>query len=424
MTLPLPIPNSHLTLMACLRSAFHGAPADQALRQTDWAALLKQAREHGIDTFLFPWLVDQIPDLFSAQAAVPADSAPAVWRSLFLNALTQSVLRRYQLAELFADFARAKLDMVPLKGAWLCETVYDDPAQRTMSDLDLLIRKEDRDASHAQFLARGYYVKQNTLQNPFSRDQSYYHSSHPKTVELHWDFSSQMINVVPPPDLAAIWKCTTPSTCCGQPVRLLALEDFVAHLAHHLLGHLFALPLRAYLDLALLLKRFGDRLSAEQLDAASARWKTGAGVPFLLRFTSDLFAFPLSPTLETYTGQAEQTRLRQACHALFNLPPAQARAGETTLLQYRDASVPDRLRLVLRRIFMPRDFLMLFYPCARHACGMPFAWLLRARDLYRRKSDTLKSMFKDGSADAQLLADAQTRGELVRWLLAKKDGPA
>lgn len=424
MTRPLPIPNSHQALTACLRGAFHGSPAGQALKQTDWAALLKQAREHGVDTFLFPWLAQQFPELFSSHAPVPEDSAPAVWRSLFLHALSQSALRRNQMAELFADFARAKLDMIPLKGAWLCESVYDDPAQRTMSDLDLLVRQDDREAGHALFLARGYYVKQNTLKNPFARDQTYYHASHPQIVELHWDFSSQMTNVVPSPDLAAIWKCTAPSTCCGQPVRLLSLEDVVAHLANHLLGHLFALPLRAYLDLALLLKKFGNRLSAEQLDAASARWKTGAGVPFLLRFTSALFEFPLPPTLGAYAGQAEQTRLSQACHVLFNLPPALARAGESTLLQFRGASAPGRLRLVLRRIFMPRDFLMLFYPCARHTYGMPLAWLLRDRDLYRRRSAMLTSMLKDESAEPQWLADAKTREELVRWLLAKTDGPA
>jgi hypothetical protein len=419
-----PIPETHLALITCLRCALHDAPADPSLRQADWAGLLRQAQEHGVHTFLYPWLAKRLPDLFPSKTPESVDAAPAAWRQLFLLALTHTVQRQRQLAELFSAFNRAKLDVVPLKGAWLCQTVYDDPAQRTMSDIDLLVREEERDACHAVFLSCGYTVKKASLHNAFARDQSYYHANCPWAIELHWHFASEMTHVVPPPDLADIWANTLPSTCCGQPVRQLALEDCVALLTYHLLNHLFALPLRAYLDLALLLKAFGDRLSPERLAAASARWKTRHSTQFLLRLTADLFAFPLSPALDAYAGATAATRLAQASQALFNLPAARAREGELTLLQYKNASLLNRLRLIANRIFMPQAFLMLHYPCARHRAGLPLAWLLRGTFLIRNKSSKIKSMFDKGSADAQLLADAENRESLVRWLLTETDEPA
>jgi hypothetical protein len=45
---------------------------------------------------------------------------------------------------------------MPLKGAWLSETVYDDPARRSMSDLDVLVQKRELDAAMPRLLVLGY----------------------------------------------------------------------------------------------------------------------------------------------------------------------------------------------------------------------------------------------------------------------------
>jgi hypothetical protein len=60
----------------------------------------------------------------------------------------QTLERQRELASLLAMFADAKMEVAPLKGAWLSEHVYDDPAQRSMSDLDLLVRKQDVQKCH------------------------------------------------------------------------------------------------------------------------------------------------------------------------------------------------------------------------------------------------------------------------------------
>lgn len=424
MTVPLPIPDSDRDLVDLLRRAVHGSPADPASRQLDWPGLLRRSQEHGVAAFLYPWLAGQMPGLFAPGVPASEESAPAAWRALFLRSLSRSVLRRKQLAQLLGEFEGAGLDVVPLKGAWLSEAVYDDPAQRTMSDLDLLVRREDRDAAHARLLACGYTSGQDTLHNPYSRDQSYRHPSYPYAIELHWDFFSQMSDAVPPPDLAAIWSHTGAASCCGRRVRQLPAEDVVALLAHHLLGHLFALPLRAHLDLALLLKKAGGRLSPQALESASGRWKTGGGAPFLIRFTAGLFDLTLPPELEAWAEDPDPARLAQACQAVFSIPPARARDGEQTWLKLKRASLPGRLRLVASRVFMPQAFLQLRYPCARTRIGLPLAWLLRACDLCRGRPGWTTALLSGGSSGDGRLASAENREALVRWLLSKTDGPA
>ncbi len=409
------IPSAYRTLLAALRGTFSAAPPDIPLDASAWDLVLRQAREQGVDVYLYPWLSASLPHLFSAKAVAPG-SAPAAWRDLFLQALTHTLLRQRQLAGILASLAQAHIDVVVLKGAWLSETVYDDPARRTMSDLDLLIRADDRDACHERMLALGYVVKTFTLHNRYANDQSYVHPAHPKLVELHWHVASEMNGDAPVPDIASVWQNTSPATCCGHPVRAFTPADLLAHQVQHMLNHLLATPLRVYVDIALIVRKFGDALTPSALEAAGARWRTGRAIPFALRLAGDLLDVPLPPALCAYAPELDAARRAQALQAVLDLPTALARGGETTLLRFKASSPLERLRLVLSRIFMPQAFLVMRYPYARHACALPVAWFQRACDLRRQHRAKMKAMLTPGTAEEHRLRIAATRAELTDWL--------
>lgn len=418
MNSPHAIPPEYRTLIACLRGAVNGTPPDKDLASADWPVVFRQAQEQGVDTYLYPWLAKYAPDLFSNRATVAADSTPAVWRSRFFMALPFSTRRKNQLTALLAACANAHIDVIPLKGAWLSEAVYGDPAQRSMSDLDLLVRAEDRDACHALFLSLGYSAKADVLHSAFASDQTYRHPGYPLCVELHWHVEPERVNGTPLPDIAAIWENTSEALFHGYPVRLLAPADQVSHLTQHILHHLFAMPLRGYLDIALYLQTFGARLTGEALEASAGRWKTGRATPFVLRLVADLFALPLPETLRPYCPTADTERLAQAFAVIFDLPTVRERDGETTLLRFKRASAAGRVRLVLSRIFIPRAQLLLHYPCARHTCLLPYAWLCRARDLRQKNSHKVRALLSPGAEAAYTLENTERRADLVNWLLS------
>lgn len=417
MNTPPAIPPAYRTLIACLRSSVNRLPPDTDLTSADWPTVFRQAREQGVSTYLYPWLTAHIPSLFSLHAAADAGSTPAAWRTDFFAALPRSTQRKHQFAELLAACAAAHIDVIPLKGAWLSETVYDDPAQRTMSDLDLLIRAEDLDTCHALFLSLGYAANLDTLHSTYACDQSYRHPSHPLCVELHWHVESGMSAGAPVPDIAAIWEHTSPALFHGHPVRLFSPADQVSHLTQHILHHLFAMPLRGYLDIALYLQKYGHLLTGDALKASASRWKTGYATPFILRLVTDLFALPLPAALRPFCPDGDTHRLAQAFEALFDLPAVQTRNGETTFLRFKRASAFGRLRLVLSRIFMPRAFLMIYYPSARHLYGLPYAWARRVCALHRRNSHTIHALLLPGTQIEHPLANAERRTDLVKWLL-------
>ncbi len=413
--LPLSIPPGHRALIVCVRDALHDRPPRAGAAEPAWSLLDRTAREQGVDAFLFPWLAAHYPAHFAASAARP-DSAPGAWRARILRDLPRVALRQRQLADLAAGFARAGLDLMLLKGAWLAETAYADPALRSMSDIDILVRSGQRDCGHAVMLQLGYTAAADTLHSRFAYDQLYRHPWHPYGVEMHWAVSSEQEADSPQADMEAVWRHAVSARLYGHPLRALSVPDQLAHLAHHMLHHLFAVPLRAYLDIALLINTQGDTLSPEAIEAAGARWQTGSAIPFILRFTSELLDLPLPSALADAAPPLAAPWHDAALHALAHLPAATQRGAESTLLSYRQAGLAGRARLVLSRVLMPRAFLAERYPCARTLAGMPWAWICRARDLRRTHRATIDALNTDASPEQQRLDTAAVRRALARHL--------
>ncbi len=416
----LSLPPEYRTLIACVRDALHDRPPPVDMAEPQWPLLDRTAREQGVDIFLFPWLAAHYPENFSLSSAHP-DSVPGAWRSRALRELQRTALRQRQLAALATGFAHAGLDLAVLKGAWLAESVYANPALRSMSDIDVLIRTGQRDSSHAVMLQLGYAAAANTLHSRFAYDQLYRHPQYAYAVEMHWAVSSEQETDSPEADMAAIWHQAEPARLCGLPCFALSAPDQLAHLAHHMLHHLFAVPLRAYLDVALFVRAQGGTLTSKALAAAGVRWQTGAAIPFVLRFTAELFDLPLPSAWANDVPKIDATWRDAALHALAHLPRAAERGAESTLLSYRHASSAGRARLALSRVFMPRAFLAQHYPCARVLAGMPWAWICRARDLHRTHRATLAALNTDASPEQRRLDTAAVRAALAHHLRQTPD---
>lgn len=417
MTDALPIPAEYVDLFSLLRCAVHKRPPDVDLSSFNWSSVLKQARQHGVDTFLYPWLSEHCPRLFSAKAEVAESSAPAAWRALFLKSVSLTVRRQRQLTELLGALARASIPVIPLKGAWLSETVYDDPACRSMSDIDLLLRECDLELCHTLFISLGYIFDQKILQNPFYYEQHYYHPRHPYIIETHWQFTSRREPALLPPDISAIWSRSTEGRLLGQPVRLMSRGDQLAHLAQHVLRHGFAMHLRGYLDIALLMQHVAGRLDANELSTASSCWKIGRGLIFIMAMASDIYAFPrlAKPAAQVDLKQSEKYAL--AFSLLFNLPVASERKSEVNLFHLKQVTPFGRLKLLLNCIFLPPVFLATLYPCARHPCGLPLAWLCRLVDLIKRYHDKIDLSLSPTTTDERTLAHTENRESIIKWLL-------
>ena len=378
MTKQIIIPDEWRILVECLRCAIHNNPPPDTLKNTDWAVLLRQARQHSVEYFLFPWLSKNIPELFCTNATVRQDSAPAAWRTLALEHLRETIIRQQQVADILQRFAEKRIDVVPLKGTWLSEKIYNEPSQRCMVDVDLLVRKQDIGQAHLVLTGMGYSTKRNLRDNKYICDDSYYHPAYKIFIELHWNVASEMIEDTPIPEIEKVWDNTKKGIILEQPIHEFQLEDQLSHLVQHILHHAFALSLRSYIDIALILKTHGSKLSYDRVIKASSYWKTGNATPFVLSLTSSIFGIPVPAQFQNHSSNIDQELLQSTVKVLFELPEATQRSQEHNLLKYSQASATGKIKFITKRIFMPRSFMALKYPFAKHTLLLPAAWILRA----------------------------------------------
>ena len=138
-------------LIRCLRAA----PADGPLRleavdASDWKEIAQRARGLSVAHLLYHRL-----QTLEVTPPVP----PPVWQRLqrfYLESAGFGMRLRHHLSGVLAALGAAGVTPIVLKGAYLAEGVYRNPALRPMNDVDLLVRQADLSAAQRSLLDLGY----------------------------------------------------------------------------------------------------------------------------------------------------------------------------------------------------------------------------------------------------------------------------
>ena len=167
---------------------------------------------------------------------------------------------------------------IVLKGLWLCENIYNNPAMRPGGDIDILVHRTKVDACLALLAEQGigefwpnllkdeYFTKHHLHQQRCSPDLFVW-------FEIHWAFDHPYTLLTV--DYESIFERAQPAQLLGAPVQVLALPDLLLSLAIHLVKHAVYLPslvnradlpriiladgmLMYYLDIAEILKQHNE----------------------------------------------------------------------------------------------------------------------------------------------------------------------
>ncbi len=237
-------------LIECARARPDAASVRQAAAAVaDWDQLLGQAAGHGMAPLLYGHLSQACLDI------VP----PPILDRLHerADAVARTNLRlTAELVRLASLFDRAGIQVVTFKGPALVWSLYESPAQREMSDLDLLVRPSDTLRAIDLLVSAGY-------QEPYRFDLRFSQSGHELplvsaptgvAVDLHW-------SLAPPGfcrglDMEGVWTRLTPVQVAGRAVRTLGNEDLLIFLCVHGAKHAWC-SLHWLADLARLIDRGG-----------------------------------------------------------------------------------------------------------------------------------------------------------------------
>ncbi len=204
----------------------------------DLAAVAPALDDHGVMPLMYLRLRDS-----AAWPRLPGD-AQAALVEMFQAAATRTLLQEAALTNLTASLTAAGVRVALLKGAATGRTVYDSPAERPVSDFDLLAPSDQVEAARAVLVDLGFRelnlpqrgllgerLRRFRAELPFAGTGPQYGGL---LVELHWALLEMpyYIDRIP---MAEVWDGAEPVTgfAAWRPDHAVMLVHAAAHLALH-----------------------------------------------------------------------------------------------------------------------------------------------------------------------------------------------
>jgi hypothetical protein len=199
----------------------------------EWMTVLDLATEENV----LPW----VTSCLRAQTDYDAPQIDTRLRAIEREARISAFVWSETLRSTLAEFHRCGIPVISLKGPWLAQRLYGDPALRLYSDLDLLVRRADFIRAGEPLSALGFSAaaRRDDYARTWSRDSI--------TLELHDDVENPLAFNF---GIERAWDRAQLAEFNGVPARLLAPSDELRFLCLHGARHRFE-RLSHVLDLVL-----------------------------------------------------------------------------------------------------------------------------------------------------------------------------
>lgn len=216
--------------------------------QGDWKSLIHLAHIHSV-TGILGYMVMKYPDETNAQAA-------GIMRQQCLQTIAVQANRTERMRQLIRRMEERQIDHLMFKG-YILKDYYPVPELRTYGDIDFLIRTADRKKSDALMMELGFERK-----TDWEPVYSYYKGM--EYYEIHTDVME--VDASDRADYRGyfghVWEHAHATD--GHTWELEPEYHFLyllTHIAKHISGS--GAGIRMYLDIAVFIKHFEDRLDWE-----------------------------------------------------------------------------------------------------------------------------------------------------------------
>ena len=207
-----------------------------------WPFILAESRKEGVACLLYH-------NLSQFKNKIPPDILSRLEETYCTNAY-RNVKIYDAIASVLSLIHKEGLKMIPLKGLFLAEKVYNDIGLRAIiSDIDLLVKKEDLPSIERLLENLGYSMRVHKKLLYLAMKKSYMNSVEflkPETnlpnLHVHW----HILNISLPTylyskkiDMSAFWKSAQPTKIADASAWQFAWHHLIMHLSEHALKHSF-----------------------------------------------------------------------------------------------------------------------------------------------------------------------------------------
>lgn len=266
---------SELLLARAVGASVAGREAPEIpVHLSDWNALVAAARFHGLQSWLYSYLKKN--DLIKRLPPETNDDL----RSEFLDNAKRSLVMTTGFADVARRLVENGIEFIVIKGAALRELVYDEPDERRLGDIDLIMRGSQIGDAGRVFTDAGYS----------RREMSFLRG--PLMCDIHKGIANIVKTVPTPRHFIGIpdgwfWANTRPLGRYGA-LSLSPICEFILESLHYSLEHGFE-RLCWGLDLLLILKKFGHEIDPENFIDTVRGHGIGKFMFFVLDYLNEIF---------------------------------------------------------------------------------------------------------------------------------------
>ena len=210
----------------------------------DWTRLVERAQEEGVSALLFHNITKH-----RLEYLIPQENYRDLSNDFYTN-LKRNMAIIGKLREVLATFQEAGIPCIVLKGIALAEHVYPNIATRGMSDVDILVKKENLFTMDELLSSHGYTSIDSTvtkaIHNPagYLASLEYRENTSPLNLHVHWHTVNTSVPAtmfVERVDINRLWEHSIVTSVADSHALMLRPEHMIIYLCEHALrvGHSF-----------------------------------------------------------------------------------------------------------------------------------------------------------------------------------------
>ena len=393
-------------LLDCLHQDAARVSSEQlaSLSSGEWRALITLAQTQKVGGALYHRLKSR-----GAEKLAPQESWLALQSTYWSNAANNLSMQR-ELHQIITALHEREIQVIVLKGAYLADVVYNNPALRQMTDIDLLVKVDYLERT-VEVLGVQSYI----LQQPYLR------SIEPRliktdnlSIDVHWNVS--MPNLPYSMDADELWANAVPVSLAGTTVLGLCAEDLLLHICMHwVYKHQLESGIQPICDIAATINHYRDTLNWEKLAQRARQWKWDRGVYLAFRLAKELVGAAVpEEILQNLQPVVFDESLLIMAQRYMSVDQKIAHVVSPRLAQLWHASNPiDKMLELLRAIFLPKITIASMYGISPSSLRLYFYYAVRLKDILLKYWRVTLSLYR---GDPMLISIAYPKAILGKWL--------
>jgi hypothetical protein len=350
----------------------------EKLKAEDWNLIAQCSVRHSVSPLLYFRLKQ-------SGLNVPATTLEKL-HGLYLSSVASNLHLYHELSKRLQVLRDASIPVVVLKGAHLAEIVYGHIGLRPMSDVDLLLKKED--------LARGQKRLMDAGHSPFSNQIR---------LDLQWNIESVI---------------------AGVEVLVLCPEDLILHICLHLsFQHLFQLAgVRSLCDIRESIEHYNNKIKWTQVCSYASEWGVRNSVYLTLLLARDIMGANVPDDVMENLKPDEFDHGVKAWAVKQIFSAAAAPAISPFFFQlWKPSSFYEKISL-LRKLLLPApEIISQDYPAPFGSIRNYLYYAVRLKDHFRRYARVTRRILK-GDEHMIILVKRQNLNIAMREWLASNCG--